>query len=469
MDEQPLAAQYILAAATLPQALIHTWLAAQAELDQRADYAPDIGAAWASAQPFLRAGRALLQCMDERAQRGPAEETAAAHIGGRMRAAQTRFLRAHAEQAYRAITRDYGSFVRVADLLQAASARYPDLLSAPASAADPQPLARRQRDGSALDQGIFLSEILRHPRAGTHLIQAMLRPTDEALDRLAAFQRDGAADLGVARVERRGAAGYLYHANDRYLNAEDEVTTHALEVGVDLILLDPQIQAGVVRGDVVTHPKYHGRRVFNAGLNLTHLYDGRIAFPFFITRELGYMHKIYRGLAGDEPWSPGQAPTAEKPWIGAVEAFAIGGGCQVLLILDHVLAEEGSFFVLPAAKEGIVPGVANLRMARFIGGRAARRCILFDQRMAADSPEGRLLCDAVVPRGEMDAAIERAVATLTQSGLVSVASNRKLLRLAEEPLAAFQSYMAEFARDQAECYQSPALVRNLEHSWLRRG
>jgi len=409
--------------------------------------------------------------MAERAQPTPAQEAATELIVDHLRKAQTRFLRIHGEHVYKELTHNYGSFVRVAELIDAVSARYPDLVPAPSTLPGVKPLLQRQQEGVALDQGIFIAEILRNQRAGLHLIQAMLRPKEESLERLRAFQRDGMVDLGTARVERHGAAGYLYHANNRYLNAEDEATTQALEVGVDLILLDPQIEVGVLRGTVVTHPKYHGRRVFNAGLNLTHLYEGRIPYLFFITRDLGYMNKIYRGLAGDEVWPPAVEVTTEKPWIGVVESFAIGGGCQQLLILDYVLAEEGSFFVLPAAKEGIIPGVANLRISRFLGARGARRCILFDQRIAADSPEGKLLCDVIVPPdGDgMDAAISDAIATLTQSSLISTSNNRKLLRLGEEPLSAFQAYMAEFARDQAECYQSPLLVHNLEHSWLRRG
>jgi thioesterase DpgC len=469
MDEQRSEAWDILAAAALPHDSVDTWLAGQAALVTHADAVEDANGSWTRTQRFLHAGRALLQQMAERAEHTPADAAATACIVDQLRKAQTRFLRMHGEQVYKELTHNYGSFMRVAELIAEVSARYPDLVSPPPALPAAQSLLQRQQDGTALDQGIFIAEILRNQRAGAHLIQAMLRPKAESLELLSVFQRDGVVDLGAARVERHGAVGYLYHANSRYLNAEDEATTQALEVGVDLILLDRQIEVGVIRGEVVAHPKYRGRRVFNAGLNLTHLYEGRIAFLFFITHELGYLNKIYRGLAGDEIWSPAEAVTTEKPWIGAVESFAIGGGCQLLLILDHVLAEQGSFFVLPAAKEGIIPGVANLRISRFLGGRGARRCIFFDQRIAADSPEGQLLCDAVVPPGGMDAAISDTIATLTQSSLISIANNRKLLRFGEEPLSVFQAYMAEFARDQAECYQSPLLVRNLEHSWLQRG
>jgi thioesterase DpgC len=133
--------------------------------------------------------------------------------------------------------------------------------------------------------------------------------------------------------------------------------------------------------------------------------------------------------------------------------------------MDHVLAESGSYFNLPARKEGIIPGCANLRLPRLVGDRLARQGILFDRQFPADSPEGHLICDEVVPHGEMDRAVERVVDALANSGVVSAAANRKALRLGQEPLAQFQAYMATYAREQAYCHFSPALVRNLERYW----
>ncbi|GAC1321162.1 MAG: hypothetical protein NVSMB2_17660 [Chloroflexota bacterium] len=129
-----------------------------------------------------------------------------------------------------------------------------------------------------------------------------------------------------------------------------------------------------MRGKVVDHPKYAGRRIFNAGINLTDLYWGRISFvDFFVARDMGYLNKMYRGLSGDDFYPDEIEPSVQdKPWIAAVETFAIGGGCQLLLAMDHVLAERRSYFTLPARKEGIIPGVANMRFWRFVGDRAAR-------------------------------------------------------------------------------------------------
>src|SRR6202007_2212811 len=86
-----------------------------------------------------------------------------------------------------------------------------------------------------------------------------------------------------------------------------------------------------------------------------------------------------------------QEDRREKPWIAAVDSFAIGGACQWLRVMDRVVAEEESYFSLPAHQDGIIPGCANLRLPRFMGERLARQAIFFDRRFPADPGEGRLL------------------------------------------------------------------------------
>ena len=88
-----------------------------------------------------------------------------------------------------------------------------------------------------------------------------------------------------------------------------------------------------------------------------------------------------------------------------------------------------------------------------------------ERRFDCDSAEGRLICDEVVAQAEMDGAIERVVDTLTGSGVVSAAANRRAFRIAQEPLDLFRDYFAMYAREQAYCHFSPALIANLENSW----
>jgi thioesterase DpgC len=347
-----------------------------------------------------------------------------------------------------------------------AADRYPGLVPSREELAAERALPQSEKRGAEVEQGRFLSRVLADRRAGLHLVHAMLRPRRESLALLDVFQRTGRADLGEATVERRGSAGHVELRNLRFLNAEDDRAAAALEIAVDLVLLDPACEVGVLRGGVVDHPRHAGRRVFNSGLNLTHLYYGQISFvDFMMARELGLVGKLYRGHWLGDDFESGLEDTLEKPWIAAVEAWAIGGGCQILLVMDRVLAERGSFFNLPARKEGIVPGASPRRLTRFVGDRMARQAIMFERAFDPASPEGRLLCDDVVEPGAMDETIERDVQQLVSSGVVSAAANRKAIRMGEETADEFRQYMAVYAREQSRCMYSPALIRNLETYW----
>jgi thioesterase DpgC len=413
-------------------------------------------------------GDDLLRRLPAKPKRTSGEAAAAEAIQEALRDVRVRFMRVHAERVYAELTAGLQTFPRVDELVYNAAERFPGLVPTRAAVAAERQHLQRDKDGAEIDQGIFLSFLLANQQTGTHLCWAMLRPRPDSLERLEGLQRTGFVDLGAASVRRVGRAGHVLMRNTRYLNAEDDSTLDGLEMAVDLAILDPAIDVAVLRGAPVEHPRYKDRHVFSAGINLTHLYQGQISYLFYITRDMGLVNKMYRGLTGPELRPDEPESTVEKPWVAAVEAFAIGGGCQILLVMDHVLAEQGSYFNLPARKEGIIPGVANLRLPRFVGDRLARQGILFERQFPADSPEGQLLCDRVVPVGGMDAAIDEAVEMLTGSGVVSAAGNRKALRVGQEPLDLFRAYMAIYAREQAYCHFSPALIENLERHWNAR-
>jgi thioesterase DpgC len=327
-------------------------------------------------------------------------------------------------------------------------------------------LPLREKKGLEKEQGRFLAEILANPVAGTHLCHAMLLPREDARGKLAEYEGRGEIDLGTVHLKRHGKASVLTMRNPRYLNAEDETTLDPMEIAVDLALLDPKTEVCVLRGDAVTHAKYAGQRVFGAGINLTHLYEGKIRYLWYLIRDLGFVNKFYRGLASEDQ-SPELAST-EKLWIAVVEGFAIGGHCQILLTMDYTLAAENAYLTLPARKEGIVPGAANLRLPRFVGDRIARQAIMAERRIDCASAEGRMICDAIVKPDDVDDDLEQVVAQLTTSGVVSAASNRRAFRAGEEPLDTFRRYMAVYAREQAHCHFSPALIANLERNWKKR-
>ncbi len=368
-----------------------------------------------------------------------------------------------AVEMYEAVTAGRTRFVRVDELCRQAAARFPGAL--PSEEAMAAESARAQRDKTGLERqlGHFLAEVLADPAAGAHLCHAMLLPREEALARLPEFEKSGALRLPGAQLEREGKAAVVTMTNPRHLNAEDDSTLAGFETAVDLALLDRRSEICVLRGGTVEHPKWAGRRLFGAGINLTHLYQGRIPYLWYLVRDLGVVNKFYRGLALKE--RPPEVDSIEKLWIAAVEGFAIGGHCQILLAMDYTIAAADAYLTLPARKEGIIPGAANLRMPRFVGDRISRRAVMAELRIDCASPEGRMICDEIVPAAGMDHAVRNIVERLTGSGVVSAAGNRRAFRIAQEPLDDFRRYMSVYAREQAECHLSPALIANLEKNW----
>ncbi|MFF3325665.1 (3,5-dihydroxyphenyl)acetyl-CoA 1,2-dioxygenase DpgC [Streptomyces sp. NPDC002889] len=407
------------------------------------DAAPGV---WPALTEAAERAEELTASLPRPSTRSPEQRAAADTAKNTARSLRVRFLDAHADAVYDRLTDGLVTGLRLDELVRAAASAFPGLLPTDAQLAAERGRPQSDKEGHEIDQGIFLSAVLRSPSAGRHLLDTMLRPTPRAQRLLPEFTRTGVVETGSVRLERRSGAAYLTMCRDDCLNAEDERQVDDMETAVDLALLDPAVRVGVLRGGEMSHPRYRGKRVFSAGINLKSLHAGNISLVgFLLRRELGYIHKLVRGVLtdNDESW---HTRTIDKPWVAAVDSFAIGGGAQLLLVFDHVVAASDAFISLPAAREGIVPGAANFRLGRSTGPRISRQVILQGRRIWATEPDARLLVDEVVEPGELDAAVARGVERLAAP---AVGVNRRMLNLAEEPPEEFRRYMAEFALQQA--------------------
>ncbi|MFI5562694.1 (3,5-dihydroxyphenyl)acetyl-CoA 1,2-dioxygenase DpgC [Amycolatopsis japonica] len=382
---------------------------------------------------------ALSPGLDLRALAGEAHR-----VDDEVRTLRAAFVEAHAEELYAELTDGRTRYLRIDEIVRAAALAFPGLVPSEAQMAAERARPQAEKEGREIDQGIFLRGILRAPKAGPHLLDAMLRPTARARRLLPEFLETGVVRMEAVRLERRDGVAHLTLCRDDCLNAEDAQQVDDMETAVDLVLLDPSVRVGLLRGGVMSHPRYLGRRVFCAGINLKKLSSGDIPLvDFLLRRETGYIQKIFRGLLTDDSW---HSRFTGKPWMAAVDSFAIGGGTQLLLVFDHVLAASDAYLSLPAAKEGIIPGVSNFRLSRIAGPRVARQVILGGRKLRADEPDARSIVDEVVPPEEMDAAIDGALARLDGE---AVAANRYMVNLSEEPPEEFRRYIAEFALQQA--------------------
>lgn len=430
------------------------------------DLTGDFPADRTAATEHAEAAAVAVEELPPRAERGPEQQRFAEARHEAARRTRRRFLALHAERVYADLTDGLTRAPRLPELLSLAAERYPGLVPAQRLMDAEGTRSQAHKEGWEIDQGLFLQAVLDAPTAGTHLLLSMLRPQPEALDALPAFRATGRADLGVATVTRDAGVAQLELNNAEYLNAEDDAAVEALEIGTDLVLLDDASHVGVVRGAPMTHRAYRGRRVFSAGINLTHLYHGRISFlGFMLRRELGYIAKFIRGLSQGEGAGEPQWSRTDKPWVAGVDGFAIGGGMQLLPALDRVVAADDAWFSLPAMEEGLVPGAANLRLPGLVGDRLTRRLIFWGRRLRADEPEAALLCDETVPADGMDVAVQRAAQHLDNP---AVGANRRMLALVEEPLDLFRRYMARYAFEQSHRLHSPDLIATLERTWIDR-
>ncbi|MFF8960933.1 (3,5-dihydroxyphenyl)acetyl-CoA 1,2-dioxygenase DpgC [Streptomyces sp. NPDC014894] len=394
----------------------------------------------------VRHADAVAAALPRPSERTPEQRAVAAAAKDAARALRARHLDTHIDAVYDQLTEDRTLPLRLDELVAAAATAFPGLTPSAGRLAQERSRNQADKEGHEIDQGIFLRAVLRSPTAGPHLLDTMLRPTPRALRLLPEFIRTGTVRMEAVLLERRDGVARLTLCRDDCLNAEDNQQVDDMETAVDLALLDPSVRVGLLRGGEMSHPRHRGRRVFCAGINLKNLSSGDISLvDFLLRRELGYIHKIVRGVRVDDParW---HSPHTEKPWLAAVDGFAIGGGAQLLLVFDHVIAAADSYLSLPAAKEGIIPGVSNFRLSRFAGPRLSRQVILQGRRIRATEPDARLLVDEVAEPDDMDAAVERGLRRLDGEAVVT---NRRMLNLAEEPPDAFRAYLAEFALQQA--------------------
>jgi len=118
-----------------------------------------------------------------------------------------------------------------------------------------------------------------------------------------------------------------------------------------------------------------------------------------------------------------------QPVIAAVHGYALGGGCELALNCDLVVADETAQFGLPEASAGLVPGCGGtqLSMRRLGVGRAAD-LLLTGRRVKAAEAERMGLADRLVPAGAADAAALEIAGTIAANSPVAVRAAKRAMR-----------------------------------------
>lgn len=131
-------------------------------------------------------------------------------------------------------------------------------------------------------------------------------------------------------------------------------------------------------------------------------------------------------------WTSRIAAT-RKPWIAAVAGFALGGGCELAMMADFIIAADTAKFGQPEITLGVAPGMGgSQRLTRAIGKAKAMDLCLTGRRMDAEEAERAGLVARIVPADSLiEEALQAAAAVAAMPPLASIA-NKELVNLAYE-------------------------------------
>lgn len=230
---------------------------------------------------------------------------------------------------------------------------------------------------------------------------------------------------GSIGYEKRESVAYVTLDHPRALNALTLRMHEELRAVWDDFESDPAIRAGVLTGA--------GERAFCVGQDLKELAarieNGEAASTFGS-----------RGAAGDPRLTERFSMT--KPLIARVNGLALGGGFELALACDIIVAADHATFGLPEAMRGLIPGAGGLfRLTRQLPLKSAMGLLLTGRKLSAARAFELGLINDVVPAAELDACVDgwlqdiRACSPLSIRAIKDVAANSLHLSV-EEAFAA---------------------------------
>ena len=122
-----------------------------------------------------------------------------------------------------------------------------------------------------------------------------------------------------------------------------------------------------------------------------------------------------------------------KPWIAAVAGFALGGGCELAMMADFILAADTAKFGQPEVKLGVAPGMGgSQRLTRAVGKAKAMEMCLTGRMMGAEEAERAGLVARIVPAAELlDDALKTAAAIAAMPPMAAMV-NKEMVNIAFE-------------------------------------
>ena len=214
-------------------------------------------------------------------------------------------------------------------------------------------------------------------------------------------------------VETRGRVGLVTLNRPKALNALNDALMNELGEALAKFDADDGIGAIVITGS---------DKAFAAGADIGAMKDR------------GYMD-VYKGEYITRNWERMKA--IRKPIIAAVAGYALGGGCELAMMCDILIAADNARFGQPEIKLGIIPGAGGTqRLPRAVGKAKAMDLVLTGRMMDAAEAERAGLVSRVVPADKLIDEALAAAAQIAEFSLPSVMMAKEAVNRAyESPLA----------------------------------
>jgi enoyl-CoA hydratase len=213
-------------------------------------------------------------------------------------------------------------------------------------------------------------------------------------------------------VEQRGAVTLVTLNRPEALNALNSQVLGELVEAFAAYDADPEQRCLVLTG---------GEKAFAAGADIKEMASKGFAEIYGADLFAGY----------------GRIVATRKPWIAAVSGYALGGGCELAMMADFIIAADSAKFGQPEITLGVTPGMGgSQRLARAVGKAKTMELCLTGRMMDAREAEAAGLAARVVPAADLlDEALKTAAKIAAMPPLAAIACKELVNAAFETPLA----------------------------------
>lgn len=204
------------------------------------------------------------------------------------------------------------------------------------------------------------------------------------------------------------------------LNAMNREMMNEIIEGIEAVNQNKDVYVAVIRGE---------GRAFMAGADIKE-YAGQTPEQFKSFQDCGI--KLYESIEN-----------APKPWIAAVNGFALGGGFEIALSCDMIVASDSAKMGLPEVFLSLVPGGGGTqRLIQKIGINRAKELLFFGSQYSAEKLQDWGIVNQVLPEKDFDVEVLKFAEKLTRRSPSAVSELKRLTQLSLAPIP-FEQKIAE--------------------------